>query len=81
MTNKRKEMIAKNTTKQILNVMLIEDRKNNLISPRTKIEKKILILQCISIRFFITRSNERKLKDSNVFLSRNMLLKNPYHLN
>lgn len=40
MTNKRKEMIAKNTTKQILNVMLIEDRKNNLISPRTKIEKK-----------------------------------------
>lgn len=41
MTNKRKEMNAKNTTKQILNVMLIEDRENNLISPRTKIEKNI----------------------------------------
>lgn len=81
MTNKRKEMNAKNTTKQILNVMLIEDRINNLISPRTKIEKNILILQCISIRFFITRSNKLKLNDSNVFLSKNMLLKNPYHLN
>lgn len=40
-TNKRKEINTKNTPKQIFNVMLIEDRKINLICPQTKVEKQI----------------------------------------
>lgn len=38
-TNKRKEINTKNTPKQILNVMLIEDRKINLICHQNKSRK------------------------------------------
>lgn len=40
MTNKRKEMDTNNTTKQTLNVMLIEDRKITWLVPKQKKKEK-----------------------------------------